>query len=93
MGKIRWNSDDQKLADLNSIQVTYKKLARLLCNVTLKDRNSTNSLFDKLGLFSYNQANAQVKLTEAWKMERGKDYSIKFEKKSEASCQKNESNI
>ena len=65
IGKIRWNSDEQTSAELNSIQVTYNNLARLLCNVTLKDRNSTKSLFDKLVWLSFNQINAQVKLNEA----------------------------
>jgi hypothetical protein len=41
-----------------------------IINVTLKDKNSTKSLFDKLGWLSFNQINAQIKLTEAWKMER-----------------------
>ena len=81
MGKIRWNCDDQKSADLNSKQVTYNKLARQLCNVTPEDRNLTKSLFDKLGSLYFNQINAQVKLYEAWKMERVKYYPIKFEKR------------
>ena len=82
MGKIRWSEEDPKNSDLNAIQITYNKLARLVCNVTLKDRKTSKSLFEQLGWFSFNQINAQVKMTEAWKMETVPKYPNAFKKKS-----------
>ena len=81
MGKIRWAEDEKMSFDLKAIQTTFNKLARLLCNVTLRDRIPTQTLFGTLGWLSFNQLNAQVKLNEAWKMENIQDYPNKFERK------------
>ena len=80
MGKIRWAEEEKMSYDLKAIQTTFNKLARLMCNVTLRDRIPTQTLFDTLGWLSFNQLNAQVKLNEAWKMENIQDYiGIPFE--------------
>ena len=42
---------------------------------------STITLFEQLGWFSLNQINAQVKLTEAWKMEMIPNYPNSFKRK------------
>ena len=81
LGKIRWSDEDSKSADLNAIQTTYNKLARLINNKTLKDRVESRLLFSRIGWLSFNQINAQVKLLEAWKMVNIKDYPLKFEQK------------
>jgi hypothetical protein len=82
LGKIRWNEDDPKSADLGSIQVTFNKLARLISNTKIKDRKESKILFQELGWLSFNQMNAQVKLLEAWKMVTIHNYPNKFEFKT-----------
>ena len=81
MGKVRWNEEDPKSADLNAIQITYNKLVRFINNKTIKDRLESRLLFSKTGWLSFNQINAQVKLLEAWKMVHVDDYPLKFEQK------------
>jgi hypothetical protein len=85
LGKIRWNTDDTTTADLRAVQITFNKLARMINNVTLKDRTANVSLFDNLGWLSFNQMNAQVKLLEAWKMLNVPNYPNKLSPKEQNS--------
>ena len=82
LGKVCWNNDDVKTGDLNALQVTYYKLARLINNTRISDKIESKVIFGKLGWLSFNQMNAQIKLLEAWKMVNVVDYPIKFEQKS-----------
>ena len=82
LGKIRWSEEDPKTADLRSIQVTFNKMARLISNSTIRDRQDMKLLFQELGWLSFNQMNAQVKILEAWKMVTIPNYPNKFELKT-----------
>jgi hypothetical protein len=82
LGKIRWSEEDPKSSDLGSIQVTFNKMARLISNSTIRDRKELKLLFQELGLLSFNQMNAQVKILKAWKMVTIPDYPNKFELKT-----------
>ena len=51
---------------------------RFLNNVRIADKISTSKLLSNLNILSVNQINAQVKLTELWKMQNLKDYHLKI---------------
>ena len=67
---------------MKQIQLLQNKLTRFLNGTQIKDKISTKSILCKLNMLSVNQMNAQVKLTEAWKITHIPDYPIKWELKS-----------
>ena len=48
----------------------------------IKDKSSTKSILDSLNMLSFNQMNAQIKLTEAWKISNIPNYPTKWELKT-----------
>ena len=55
-------------------------LARLISNISIKDRIESKTMFENLGWLSFNQMNAQIKLLEAWKMMNIPNYPNKLER-------------
>ena len=51
-------------ANMDKLQVTQNKLARVLENVTMMDRTPTVTLLSNQKMLSVNQIAAQIKLTE-----------------------------
>ena len=68
MGRVRQSSLDPVCVDFQEIQLVQNKLIRNLNGTTVKDKISTKSMLDKFGFLSVNQMNAQIKLTEGWKI-------------------------
>ena len=65
--KVRTTEHDPTNENMDKLQITQNKLARVLENVTLKDRTSTATLLNNQQMLSVNQVAAQIKLTEIWK--------------------------
>ena len=55
-------------------------MLRMLENKRIKDRVSIKSMLEKNKMLSVNQTNAQIKLTEMWKMETNKEYPVRGER-------------
>ena len=55
------------------------KLTRFLNGSFVKDKISTKSILNNLNMLSVNQMNAQIKLSEAWKVTNVPDYPTKWE--------------
>ena len=60
--------------------MAQNKLLRFLNNTKISDQISTKSILDNLNMLSVNQINAQVKLTEMWKMDNIKDYPMQIKR-------------
>ena len=65
--KVRTNCQDPTNLNMDRLQVSQNKLARVLENVQLKDRTPTLTLLTNQKMLSVNQISAQIKLTEIWK--------------------------
>ena len=79
-GKVRTLETDPTQSHLKELQKAQNKLLRLLNNTRLKDMVRTKSIAQELKMLSVNQINAQVKLTEMWKMQNVDNYPIQCEK-------------
>ena len=60
--------------------MAQNKLLRFLNNTKISDQISTKSILDNLNMLSVNHINAQVKLTEMWKMDNIKDYPMQIKR-------------
>ena len=65
-------------ANMDKLQVTQNKLARVLENVTMMDRTPTVTLLSNQKMLSVNQIAAQIKLTEIWKATNIPKFPIKI---------------
>ena len=82
LGKVRLTDSDETQSWLKKTQLIQNKLTRFLNGTQIKDKISTKSILTKLNMLSVNQMNAQMKLTEAWKINHEPEYPIKWEMKS-----------
>ena len=78
--KVRTNPQDPVNVNMEKLQVTQNKLARVLENVQLKDRTPTVTLLNNQQMLSVNQISAQIKLTEIWKALNVPKFPIKVNK-------------
>ena len=62
--KVRTTEHDPTNGNMDKLQITQNKLARVLENVMLKDRTSTATLLNNQQMLSVNQVAAQIKLSE-----------------------------
>ena len=76
MGKVRLSENDTKNVDLTALQKMQNQVLRLLNNVSLKDKIRSSVLAQKIGYLSVNQINAQIKLTEFWKITNVDNYPL-----------------
>ena len=74
------NSDESQ-GWMKKIQLLQNKLTRFLNGNQIKDKISTKTNLSKLNMLSVNQMNAQIKLTQAWKITQLPEYPIKWEMK------------
>ena len=58
------------------------KLLRLLNNVKISDKIRSQILTNNIKFLSVNQLNAQIKITEMWKLKNDKDYLLVFVNKN-----------
>ena len=79
MGKIRWTDSDSKNHELMSLQKVQNRMTRLLNNAKISDKINTKTLLANIKGLSVNQLNAQIKLTEMWKVTNLEHYPIKLE--------------
>ena len=82
LGKVRLTDSDETQSWLKKTQLMQNKLTRFLNGTQIKDKISTKSILTKLNMLSVNQMNAQMKLTEAWKVNNEPEYPIKWVMKS-----------
>ena len=82
------SESDETQAWAKSIQLTQNKLTRFLNGTLIKDQISTKSILDSLNMLSVNQINAQIKLTEAWKIINEPIYPTKWEQKKKLEDEK-----
>ena len=82
LGKVRLTNSDESQGWLKKIQLLQNKLTRFLNGTQIKDKISTKNILSKLNMLSVNQMNAQIKLTEAWKITHVPEYPIKWEMKT-----------
>ena len=59
-------------------------LTRFLNGTFIKDKISTKSILSNLDMLSINQMNAQIKITEGWKINNTMNYPTKWEHKTTA---------
>ena len=78
--KVRTTEQDPTNGNMDKLQITQNKLARVLENVTLKDRTPTATLLNNQQMLSVNQVAAQIKLTELWKAINVPKFPIKVKK-------------
>ena len=76
LGKVRLTETDETQAWLKSIQLAQNKMTRFLNGTLVKDKISTKSIVKSLNMLSVNQMNAQIKLTEAWKISNVTNYYV-----------------
>ena len=96
LGKVRLSETDSTNLELEAIQKIQNKLVRILNGVRLKDRISSKSLAQKLGLLSVNQINAQVKLSEMWKAINSDNNALQItikQKASDAAITRSDKNV
>ena len=62
---------------MKDLQKTQNKALRFLNKTRIKDKISTKSILEKMNMLSVNQLNAQIKLTETWKLMNNKKSSLK----------------
>ena len=77
--EVRLKEESPHNKHMSQIQKAQNKLLRVICGVTLSDRNSIKSLLYKANLLSVNQMSAQVKLTEIWKVLNDPLHPIKIQ--------------
>ena len=82
MGKIRWLDSDSKNNELMSLQKVQNRMTRLLNNAKISDKINTKTLLANINGLSVNQLNAQIKLTEMWKVINLEHYPIKLESRT-----------
>ena len=80
--KVRRNNQDPTNANMDKLQITQNKMARVLENVTLKDKTPTSMLLKNQNMLSVNQISAQIKLTEIWKAINITNFPIKVTKQT-----------
>ena len=80
--KVRRNNQDPTNANMDKLQITQNKMARVLENVTLKDKTPTSTLLKNQNMLSVNQISAQIKLTEIWKAINITNFPIKVTKQT-----------
>ena len=69
MGKVRIQEEDGGLqTDLKALQLMQNKMVRMVNHVKLSDKQTTSSLLKRINMISVNQINAQIKITEIWKV-------------------------
>ena len=84
LGKVRLSEEDETQSWLKNVQLMQNKLTRFLNGSFVKDKISTKSILNNLNMLSVNQMNAQIKLSEAWKVTNVPDYPTKWELKTTA---------
>ena len=57
-------------------------MTRFLNGSHIKDKISTKTILNNLNMLSINQTNAQIKITEGWKINNIKNYPTKWELKT-----------
>ena len=70
------------IAEMEKLQITQNKMARVLENVLLKDRMHTSDLLNNQNMLSVNQISAQIKLTEIWKATNIAKFPIKVKRQA-----------
>ena len=82
LGKVRLLDLDETQSWLKKTQLMHNKLTRLLNGTNITDKIATKQILKNLNMISVNQLNAQIKLTEAWKITYVPGYPISYELKS-----------
>ena len=82
--KVRTSSECPSSKVMEDLQKTQNKLVRTLENVRIKDKNKTSDMLTKHKMLSVNQLQAQVKLTELWKVVNTDNNPLKFTHQSPA---------
>ena len=75
-------TQDPMNAEMEKLQITQNKMARVLENVLLKDRMHTSDLLNSQNMLSVNQISAQIKLTEIWKATNIAKFPIKVKRQA-----------
>ena len=84
LGKVRLKDEDETQGWLKSTQLMHNKMTRFLNRSHIKDKISTKIILNNLNLLSVNQMNAQIKLTEGWKISNVENYPTKWALKTTA---------
>ena len=58
-------------------QVAQNKMLRLLDGSRIKDRRSVKDMLEKFNMLSINQTIAEIKVLEAWKANKDKNYPVR----------------
>ena len=76
-GKVRISEEMGRNKQLTQLQMAQNRMLRMLANKRIRDKVSIKSMLDKQKWLSVNQTNAQIKLTEMWKMQNDEKYPLK----------------
>ena len=79
LGCVRWKESDPLNKELEDLQKCQNKLLRARNGSRISDQISNSSMLVKFKIFSVNQMNVQIKLTEMWKSINMVNYPIKTE--------------
>ena len=74
--KVRLSEEDRKTKDITAAQIAQNKMFRLLDSSRIKDKRSIHAMLEKFDLLWINQTAGKIRLQEAWKAERDKNYPI-----------------
>ena len=91
-GKVRIQDNDPCQGYLEDLQKIQNKMFRLLNNSRIKDKIRTKTISQELEMLSFNQINAQTKLTEIWQALNVENYPIKGEVHSKSKENRTRSN-
>ena len=79
---VRTTEDQWKTQQMKGIQMAQNRMLRTVENKRIRDKVSIESMLVKNKMLSVNQTNAQIKLTEMWKMENDEEYPVKGERQT-----------
>ena len=65
---------------MSLLQKSQNKLLRFLYKSRISDKIITKSMLEKHNMLSVNQINAQIKITELWKVVNDEDHPFKINK-------------